>query len=81
MAYIRCIEEAEASPRLRDLYDRYRDSNGHIGGVLRVLGLNPRSIEGHYRLHGAVMSGRKGLSQVQREMIAVVVSAINECHY
>ncbi len=81
MAFIRYIEEHEASPELRELYDRYRDRVGHVDNILRIHGHNPASLAGHYELYATLMRGRSDLSRVQRELIAVVVSAINECHY
>jgi alkylhydroperoxidase family enzyme len=38
-------------------------------------------MEGHAGLFRAIMYGPSPLSRYQREMIAVVVSAINKCHY
>ncbi len=81
MAYIRYITEREASPRLRELYDRYRDPSGQVDNILRIHGHNPASLVGHYQLYAALMRGESELTPVQREMIAVVVSKINECHY
>ena len=81
MAYIRYIRDEDASPELRELYDQYRSPGGHMDNILRIHGPNPPSLEGHYRLCETLMRGLSGLSTSRREMIAVVVSAINECHY
>ncbi len=81
MAYIPYIAEDDASPELRQLYDRYREPAGHVDNVLRIHGHNPPSLEAHYQLYATVMRGRPDLSRAQREMIAIVVSSINECHY
>ena len=81
MAFIRYVEEDEASAELRALYDRYRAPAGHVDNILRIHGLNPPSLEAHARLYKTLMHGRSELSRRQREMIAVMVSAINECHY
>lgn len=81
MAYIRYIPKEEASPELRELYDRFRGPTGQVDNILRIHGHNPPSLVGHYQLYESLMRGRSELSKVQREMIAVVVSAINECHY
>ncbi|MCK4980999.1 MAG: carboxymuconolactone decarboxylase family protein [Candidatus Delongbacteria bacterium] len=35
----------------------------------------------HYDLYLEIMRKRSPLSRAQREMMAVVVSLINECHY
>lgn len=81
MAYIKYVDEQAASNELRELYDRYRGPEGDIDNILRIHGLNPASLEGHARLYRTLMHGRSELSRPQREMIAVVVSSINNCHY
>ena len=81
MAYIPYVSHEDASAELRELYDRYRDPDGKIDNILRVHGLNPPSLSGHVGLYQTLMRGRSDLTRVQREMIAMVVSAINECHY
>lgn len=81
MAYINYIEEKDASNELRELYNKYREPAGHVDNVLRVHGHNPPSLVGHVQLYTTLMRGRSPLSKAQREMIAVVVSTINECHY
>ncbi len=81
MAFIPYIEESEASPQLRELYDRYREPAGHVDNVLRIHGANPPSLVAHYDLYVTLMRGPSELSKIQREMIAIVVSSINACHY
>ncbi len=81
MAYIPYILDEEASPELAGLFDRYRDPAGHVDNILRIHGPNPASLEAHFQLYSTLMRGKPGLSRSQREMIAVVVSSINECHY
>lgn len=81
MAHISYIEEHEAPPELKALYDRYREPAGHVDNIIKIHGPNPPSLEAHYQLYATLMRGRSDLTREQREMIAVVVSAINECHY
>ena len=81
MAFIRYVQESEASTELRDLFDRYRSPAGQLDNILRVHGLNPESLVAHFQLYETLMRGRSELSRTQREMIAVVVSTINQCHY
>lgn len=81
MAWIPYIPEDDAPPELREMYDRYRDPAGHVDNILRIHGLNPPSLKAHFDLYACVMRGKSDLSRAQREMIAVVVSSINECHY
>lgn len=81
MAFIPYISDDQAPPELRELYDRYRNPKGHVDHILKVHGLNPPSMKAHFDLYATLMRGRSPLTRAQREMIAVVVSSINECHY
>lgn len=81
MAFIPYIEYDDASDDARALYDKFREPGGHVDNILRIHAANPRSWTAHYELYATLMRGRSDLSRAQREMIAVVVSSINECHY
>jgi alkylhydroperoxidase family enzyme len=79
-AWIETIDVGEASGKLAETYDRLgaRDSIAHIVGVHS---LHPAAMEGHVQLYRAIMFGASPLTRVERESIAVVVSAINDCFY
>jgi alkylhydroperoxidase family enzyme len=49
--------------------------------ILRIHGVHSRMMRLHYDLYVEVMRGPSPLSRVQREMLAVAVSAANRCHY
>ena len=49
--------------------------------ILRIHGVHSRTMGLHYELYRELMYGQGPLSRIQREMIAVVVSAANDCHY
>ena len=49
--------------------------------ILRIHGIHPRTMRQHYDLYLELMRGPSPLSRIQREMIAVVASAANRCHY
>lgn len=57
--------------------DRVADEDN----ILRIHGVHSRTMPLHYELYRQLMYGRGPLSRAQREMIAVVVSAHNQCHY
>ncbi len=78
MAWIRIVQPEEARGRLREIYERFR---GPVDNILKIHSLNPPSLEHHYRLYAHLMRGRSRLSRAEREMIAVVVSRANDCHY
>ena len=81
MAYIPMLDEDEASPELRELYDRLAPRGEPLDNILRIHSLNPPSLRNHYELYKHLMYGRSDLSRIEREMIAVVVSRVNHCHY
>jgi len=81
VAYIGFIDESEADDELKRLYDAYRAPWGGVDNILRIHGPNPASMKAHVDLYRVLMFGRSPLSRRQREMLALVVSAANDCHY
>ncbi len=82
MAWIETIAEADAQGLLGELYERERDKQHHlVDNILKVHSLHPETLRAHLDLYRTVMYGRSGISRIEREMIGVAVSAINECHY
>jgi alkylhydroperoxidase family enzyme len=81
MAWIRVIPPGEATGELADFYARVRDASGSVDHILTVHSLNPASLRTHYDLYRACMYGPSELTRAQREMVAVVVSVTNHCHY
>jgi uncharacterized peroxidase-related enzyme len=81
MAWIKMISEDEAEGDLKAAYDKLTEPWGGVDNIMKIHSLNVRSLWAHFELYKTVMFGRSGLSRVRREMIAVVVSAVNRCHY
>jgi len=81
MAYIPYLEYADASREAQKLYDKFRNPDGTVDNILRIHAAKPKSWTGHYELYASIMRAPSELSRAQREMIGVVVSGINECHY
>jgi len=82
MAFISYADDGPLDPKLAALYDRVRDpEHGVVDNILRIHAHNPPSAEAHLSLYKTLVHGRSPLSRVQREMIAVVVSQINQCRY
>ena len=62
----------------------YVEADAGIGdsdNILRIHGVSPAVMRGHFELYRSVMKGPGPLSRDQREMIGVVVSALNGCRY
>lgn len=81
MAYIPYVPRDQATGILAELYTRYGGPDGVPDNIIRIHSVNPKSMEGHVQYYSHIMRGRSPLSRVQREMIAVTVSAINDCFY
>jgi alkylhydroperoxidase family enzyme len=81
MAYIPYVDYGDAEGLLADLYHRYAEEGGEVDHILRVHSLNPLSMRHHFQLYAHLMRGPSPLSRIQREMIAVTVSAANDCFY
>jgi alkylhydroperoxidase family enzyme len=80
MAHIPYVPEGEAKGLLGELYRSYAGERG-LDNILRIHSLNPRSMRDHHGMYAHLMRGPSPLDRVQREMIAVVVSAENGCFY
>ena len=81
MAWIKMIAEDEAQGELKCWYEKLREPWGGVDNILRVHSIDIPTLKGHYELYRSAMQGSRDLTHKQREMIAVVVSAVNQCHY
>ncbi len=81
MAWIDTINERDADRSLKDQYAKLKDSRGGVDNILKIHSLNPESLDAHVRLYKTIMYGKSPIRRVNREMIAVLVSSINQCHY
>lgn len=81
MAHIETVSPENATGKLAELYRSIAGSRGRIAGVHKLQSLDPDSLENHMNLYRSVVFGRSDLSRAQREMIGVVVSAVNRCAY
>jgi uncharacterized peroxidase-related enzyme len=81
MAWIKMVTETEAQGDLREIYSGLVEPCGGVDNIMKIHSLNPASLLGHFELYETLMRGESDLTRVQREMIAVVVSTLNRCHY
>ena len=81
MAWIKIIDEQNAEGSLKEQYDQLIEPWGGVDNILKIHSLNPESLAAHVKLYKTLMYGKSPLRRTDREMIAVVVSAINQCHY
>ncbi len=83
MAWISELPDDASLPReIAALFDSNRDpETGVVDNIMAVHSLHTAGLAAHNDLYRAVMSGTRTLRKVERELIALVVSLENECHY
>lgn len=81
MAYIKLIEEEQAEGELKRSYEEARRRAGKVFNIVKCMSLAPHHLRASISLYLSVMYGESPLSRKQREMIGVVVSRANDCHY
>lgn len=75
--WIETVPEDEADGELVNCYRRL----GHpIAHILLSISVNPAVLRTHYALYRAIMFGPSPLTRTQREVVATVVSLLNQCH-
>lgn len=81
-AWIETVPERSAQGDLAALYAECLDpGTDKVDHVLKVHSLHPAGLAAHLAVYRASMQSTKGLRKVDREMVAVVVSKRNGCHY
>jgi alkylhydroperoxidase family enzyme len=79
-ARIRVVGPAEADGELAEAYRRI-GARDRVANVIGVHSLHPDAMEDHLSLYRTLMFGPSPLSRREREAVAVVVSAANDCFY
>jgi len=68
-------------PETQKYFDICMEKLGMVPNVLRAYAHDIDQLNGFTALYNTLMLGDSGLSKLEREMIAVVVSSINKCFY
>lgn len=81
MTWIETVPDGGEEGRLARSYDAARKRAGRVFGIVRAMSPSPGTLDASMALYGQVMMGASPLSRRRREMLAVVVSRANDCHY
>ncbi len=73
--------ERTLEPGLKKYFNICREKLGMLPNVLRSYAFRPKKLSNFVSTYNELMLGESGLSKLEREMIAVVVSSINHCYY
>ena len=81
MPYIDLVSDDDATGRLAESFEAARRRAGRVYNIVRTMSPNPAALDASMQMYVALMKGPSPLSRAQREMLAVVVSKANACHY
>ena len=81
MAFLRLIDVDEAEGALAREYEAALDRAGKVFNIVKAMSLRPAVLRRSMELYREIMFGPSELSRSERELLAVVVSRANDCHY
>lgn len=81
MPHIKVIEPQQAEGKLAEAYEELVRERGKVSNVLSIHSLLPETMKSHLDFYMSVMFSKTRLRRAEKEMIAVVVSTVNECEY
>ena len=81
MPYIKQVSDEEAAGAVKRELDKAHKRAGRVWNIVRIMTPNPEALRTSISFYSALMHGESPLSRMQREMLAVVVSKTNHCHY
>ncbi len=79
--YIRLVDEGEAEGPLKEDYDAAIERAGKVFNIVKAMSLRPGVLRASMALYREIMFGESGLSRKERELLATVASAEQNCHY
>lgn len=81
IAAIPVPDPSAADPDICDIYARCTEKLGLVPNVLVAYGVNQAKLRNFMAMYNELMLAPSGLSKLEREMVAVVVSSHNRCYY
>jgi uncharacterized peroxidase-related enzyme len=81
LSWLETPSEEDVPDEVLELWAKPLEKLGFVPHVLRIFALRPGHLLRWWNYYDELMRGESGLTKPQREMIAVVVSTQNRCHY
>ncbi|MDA0808099.1 MAG: hypothetical protein O2945_13375 [Planctomycetota bacterium] len=81
MAWINLIREPEATGPLSKLYESSRNRAGYIAQIIQVMSRDANIAAESMRFYVRLMKSPNALNAARRELLATVVSNVNDCYY
>lgn len=74
-------EPAGLDEDLQLVFDKCVAKLGLVPNVLSTYSIRPQRLRNFMSMYNEIMFSESGLSKLEREMVAVVVSSVNRCYY
>lgn len=81
MAWIEQIPPSQATGRLKASYDAALSRAGGVARIITLMSLDPPTLERSMEFYMQLMHADNALLRARKEMLAAVVSNVNECYY
>lgn len=81
MPWIRTVPEDEASDTLKRYYKASKDRRGFVSSTTAIMSIKENHLRANQSMFVSLMEGGSGLTRIEKEMIAVRVSSVNQCFY
>lgn len=81
MPHVHAFDYDETSGIARREYDAALRRAGRIWNIVSIQSQLPEVMRDSIRIYQSIMFGPSPLSRAEREMLAVMTSTANECHY
>lgn len=75
------IKRDALDPQIQAYFNKCDEKLGFVPNVLRAFSHNEQKLQNFMAFYDELMLGESELSKLEREMIAVAVSAVNRCFY
>ncbi len=74
-------DPADLDQDIQDVFQKCQEKLGLVPNVLSAYSLRPNKLRNFMATYNELMLAPSGLSKLEREMVAVVVSSANRCYY
>lgn len=81
MTRIQTVPEKDATGVLKEVYDAWVKLMGFVPEIVKSTSLRPEFTQKFEALRLAITFGGSRLGRRKEELIALVVSVLNKCHY
>ena len=81
LSHLRVPAPDEVSGAVREVWAKPLEKLGFVPNVMRIFALREEHLIRWWSYYDELLRGESVLTRAEREMIAVVVSTANTCHY